>query len=85
MSWSIYVGASTPEKAKEYVSNLKEPTAAEHPHYGTPKYAKDLVLMAIDAAGLHLSTDVPCVKIEASGHQPGNLRVIVEPFYLNAK
>ena len=84
MSWSIYVGAPSPQKAKEYVESLKEPTQ-DNPHSGTPRYAKDLVLAAIDAAGLHLASDVPIVKVEASGHQPGNLRVLVEPLYLNAK
>ncbi len=84
MWWSIYVTAATPEKAKEFVSSLKEPNA-ESPHSGTPAYAKSLVLAAIDASGLHLPSEAPIVKVEASGHQPGNLRITVEPIYLNAK
>jgi hypothetical protein len=76
MSWSIYVNGKTPEAAKRYVEALPEPTEKS---WGPPRAAKDLVLAAIELAGVTM----PGVglKIEASGHSPdGNCRVNVEPF-----
>ncbi len=76
MSWSVYVTATSPEAAKKYVQELKEPTEAQP--YGVPPAVKALVLEAIRLADI--TTPGVGLVLEAAGHSPnGSCQVKVTP------